>query len=120
MTDAEIDALEGRALDSAVARIVLEHCVVRSVSGDTYTESDAAGMPFHPLRAYHADWAAMGLVVAEMKRRGWWITIHSWLPDEAEAIMWPLAKDPRRVHERAATEPVALARAALKAVREGA
>ena len=117
MTDAEIDALEGRALDSAVARIVLEHCVVRSVSGYTYTESDAAGMPFHPLRAYHADWGAMDLVVAKMRKRGLYLTLIQ-APIESGAWRATFVPGDSQMWGFGVDGPAAGARAALKAVRE--
>jgi hypothetical protein len=72
MTRAEIEALEGRALDAAVARGVFGFAGIYYVNPDlpeTLVYTSVTDGIRHAMPRYHSEWAAMEYVIGEMKRR---------------------------------------------------
>ena len=123
LTEAEIDALEGRALDAAVAEYVLGepmpplgvhdpgHVMSAVTSGkawvcvlDYYQGDECNWRP----RLFSTDWGAAGLVIDAMRQR-----VDDWSVN-AECNASFLLKDWH--HACAVTPQLAICRAALKAI----
>lgn len=117
------EQLTGRALDAAVAEHVIGWTRMpwkkeKGVLEGEFMWKTPGDEGLYPaeLPRYSTTWEGMGLVVEEMKRRGWrWAAF-----DESSGYLCSFVRDDEEeIYASAPTAPEAVARAALLALSKG-